>query len=136
MNNRLRKASLEAWQTLPADCRYPPASEDQLRQFEATFGPIPADFRWFLGHCGGGVIGSEWVDGIEQLPGSHRKFQNERKPEGWSMSNVFVIGWDGAGNPFGIHRVSGKLLVEDHNFGGIHEMAKSFSAFLVKALGV
>lgn len=49
---------------------------------------------------------------------------------GW----CFVIGWDGAGNPFGIEIVIGKLLVEDHNFGGVHEMAMSFEAFLERGL--
>ena len=50
------------------------------------------------------------------------------------MADVFVIGWDGAGNPFGIDRATGRVLVEDHNFGGIHEMAESFSAFLEAGL--
>ena len=50
------------------------------------------------------------------------------------MRNVFVIGWDGAGNPYGIDSATGKLLVEDHNFGGIHEVATSFEAFLTKGL--
>jgi hypothetical protein len=50
------------------------------------------------------------------------------------MDGVFVIGWDGAGNPFGIETATGKILVEDHNFGGIHEMASSFEAFLERGL--
>ncbi len=50
------------------------------------------------------------------------------------MTEVFVIGWDGGGNPFGIHVESGKILVEDHVFGGIHDMAKSFEAFLERGL--
>lgn len=52
------------------------------------------------------------------------------------MRDVFIIGWDGFGNPFGIAENSGKLLVEDHNFGGIHEMAESFEAFLTKGLEI
>jgi hypothetical protein len=41
------------------------------------------------------------------------------------MDGVFVIGWDGGGNPFDIQATSRKVLVEDHDFGGIHEMADS-----------
>ena len=41
-----------------------------------------------------------------------------------------IIGWDGAGDPFGIETSMGKLLVEDHSFGGVHEMAESLAAFL------
>lgn len=50
------------------------------------------------------------------------------------MEGVFVLGWDGAGNPFGIETTTGKLLVEDHNFGRAHEMASSFEAFLEQGL--
>lgn len=50
------------------------------------------------------------------------------------MNDVFVIGWDGGGNPFGIHIESGRIIVEDHDFGGIHDMAKSFAAFLEHGL--
>ena len=46
------------------------------------------------------------------------------------MQDVFVIGWDGSGNPFGIQLGSGAILVEDHDYGGIHTLANSFSEFL------
>jgi hypothetical protein len=51
-------------------------------------------------------------------------------PNGWKMQDVFVIGWDGSGNPFGIQLGSGAILVEDHDYGGIHTLANSFSEFL------
>jgi hypothetical protein len=57
-----------------------------------------------------------------------------RIPNGWTLKGVFVIGWDGAGNPFGIDGDSGRVLVEDHNFGGVHELATSFEAFLARGL--
>jgi hypothetical protein len=129
------QALLDAWRSRPDDIRYPPASEDQLRRFESEFGPIPSGFRRFLAEFGGGVVGREWVDGIRELPVTHRKFRDESgSPHGWSMAEVFVIGWDGAGNPFGIDRASGRVLVEDHNFGGNHEMAESFESFLIAGL--
>jgi len=124
----------EAWFTLPADVRSEPASEEQLLEFEASYGAIPADFRWFLSTCGGGPVGSEWVDSIAELPRSHDKFIRESCPGGWLMQSVFIIGWDGGGNPFGIHTPTGELRVEDHNFGGVHRMAGSFTQFLLNAL--
>jgi hypothetical protein len=103
--------------------------------FESDFEPIPDDYRWFLPECGGGTVGSEWVNGIAELPDTHRKFRAESAREnGWSMRGVFVIGWDGSGNPFGIETSTGKILVEDHDFGGVHEMAESFGAFLERDL--
>ncbi len=50
------------------------------------------------------------------------------------MRDVFVIGWDGAGNPFGVHAQTGKLMVEDHNFGEVHELAASFPEWLARGL--
>ena len=51
------------------------------------------------------------------------------------MKGVFVIGWDGSGNPFGIEEATGRILVEDHNFGGIHELASSLAHFILKEAG-
>lgn len=110
------------------------ASEDELLHFEERYGPIPADFRWFLSVCGGGPVGSEWVDDITKLTHSHDRFRQQSAPPiGWKMRDVFLVGWDGSGNPVGIHEPTGALLVEDHNFGGIHQMAESFSHFLLSA---
>jgi hypothetical protein len=136
MDAAFRQAVLTAYGALPDDCRYAPATEEQLQLFEREFGSIPPDYRWFLAACGSGVCGAEWLDGIEQLRVSHRKFRDEFAPGGWTMRGVFIIGWDGAGNPFGIDQSSGQVLVEDHNFGGIHEMAKSFREFLAQGLGL
>lgn len=131
MDDSKRKQIADAFAALPDGCKYARATESELVAFESTFGTIPDDFRWFLIHCGGGTIGSEWVDGISKLAATHHKFSAESAMEdGWTMEGVFVIGWDGAGNPFGIDTATGRILVEDHNFGGIHEMSPSFEAHL------
>lgn len=118
------------------DCRHAPASERQLQRFEAEFGPIPLEFRWFLANCGGGVCGSERIDGIAELPETHHKFRTESQPGGWTMRDAFIIGWDACGNPFGIERETGRVLVEDHNFGGVQSISESFQNFLVHSLRV
>ncbi|MGC4007076.1 MAG: SMI1/KNR4 family protein [Pirellulales bacterium] len=133
MDERLRNAVRKAFAALPEDCRYAPATATQLLTFEREFGPIPNEMRWFLSECGGGVCGSEWIDGITELTMTHRKFHAELCPGGWTMTDVFVIGWDGAGNPFGIH-CSGEIVVEDHNFDGIHVVAASLGDFLARGL--
>ena len=115
------------WQ-LPQDCRFPPAAEEELDAFEAEFGKIPEEFRWYLKECGGGVVGSEWVNGITQLRTTHIKFQSEA--DSWSLEGIFVIGWDGWGNPFGIERTSGRILAADHDFGGAHQKASTFLELL------
>ena len=120
---------------MPESMRREPATEPQLREFEAAYGTIPEDYRWFLSTCGGGHFGSEVLDDIVRLAKSHAKFRREfGQPRGWTMRDIFIVGWDGSGNPFGIETTTGRLLVEDHNFGGIHELAPSLEEFMLKGV--
>lgn len=131
MNDTTRSAIVAELSTYPSEIRQAPATESELQAFEVAFGPIPTDVRWFLSACGGGVVGRERLDGVRDLWRSHEKYLKEFGPPlGWSMDNVFVLGWDGAGNPIAVHRRTGQVLVEDHNFGGIHVVAESFGAYL------
>jgi len=130
MDEAIRQRIQEAHKALPAELQSTPANEKEIVEFEEEFEPIPEDYRWYLLACGGGAIGAETVDGIEELSGTHRKFKEEE----WTMTGVFVIGWDGSGNPFGIETTTGRVLVEDHDYGGIHEIAPSFEALLTKGL--
>ncbi|BEP52457.1 SMI1/KNR4 family protein [Variovorax sp. V116] len=107
-NRRLIRA---LWEKRPEDIRSSPANEAKLLEFEAEFGTIPEDFRWFLTECGGGVVGSEWVNDIERLASSHRKYEQERGT-GYRRSNMFVIGWDGGGQPFGLDPLTHAVVVE------------------------
>ncbi|XFB08386.1 hypothetical protein AAGT13_10910, partial [Azotobacter salinestris] len=81
-------------------------------------------YRSWLLASGGGPIGPDWYDGVEELQQSQEKFKEEK----WSVAG-FVIGWDGAGNPIVLSN-GGKILTEDHNFGGVHELAESFDELL------
>lgn len=134
--NTLESLIIAAHRALPEDIRSAPATVEELTAFESVFGPIPPVYRWYLEHCGGGVAGSEWLDDIHRLVDSHRKFQSESGEGGWSMRGVFIIGWDGGGNPFGISIKTGEVLVEDHDFGGIHVLAPSFHSFLAQAMRI
>ena len=120
---------------MPESLRRDPATEQQLREFEVSFGAIPADYRWFLLTCGAGHFGSEEVDDIVRLTKSHTKFHREfGPPRGWTMTGVFIIGWDGAGNPFGIETATGRVVVEDHNLRGIHELAPTLEEFMLRGV--
>ena len=124
---------IDAWMNIPESVKERKASENDLDRFESGYGTIPKEFRWFLLNCGGGPIGSDLIDGIDELVDSHIKFQKESESEGGWKSKGFVIGWDGAGNPILIEE-NGKVVVEDHNFGGIHELSSSFEALLIERL--
>jgi hypothetical protein len=51
MDERLWQALVVGWHACPADYRHPQATEDELRAFEAEFGPIPPVFREYLKVC-------------------------------------------------------------------------------------
>lgn len=126
MTTQQEQTVLKAHNSLPEGCRYAPASEETLVTFEAQFGPIPPDYRWYLRECGGGVIGSEWIDGIKELPETHRRVSEGQRNGFYTLQDFFPIGWDGGGNPYGFNLKSGHLVTEDHDFGGIHEIAVDF----------
>jgi hypothetical protein len=125
---QIKDAHLE----LPIDCRHPKASPEDLAAFERDFGPIPPDYRWYLAECGGGVIGSEWIDGIEELRSTHSKVREAQKRGFYRIPQFFPVGWDGAGNPYGYDLETGHIVSEDHNFGGVHELATDFYDLLCK----
>lgn len=130
MNPNEQQEIISAHNALPDGCKFDRATDKQLADFEAEFGTIPSDYRWYLLSCGGGVIGSEWVDGINELRETHNKFRQERDAGNWTLQNFFPIGWDGAGNPFGFDLDSGAIVSEDHNFGGTHREADGFYGLL------
>ena len=81
-------------------------------------------YREWLIRTGGGPIGADWFDGVYDLEVSQSKLAQEN----WNITG-FVIGWDGAGNPI-VMTKDGSIKTEDHNFGGIHEIANSFTDLL------
>jgi len=117
---------LKAHWSLPEGCRNEPAKEGQVQNFETSFGPIPRDYRWYLLNCGGGVIGSDWIDGISELAETHRKVRDEHT----ALQDFFAIGWDGCGNPYGFDVATGGIVSEDHQFGGFHKVAGDFYGLL------
>lgn len=133
MDERFQEAFLAAWRSplrREAAINAPPATAEAISQFEVEFGQIPPPFRWFLAACGGGPVGSEWVDDITALAATHRRFREEFS----NLDGLFVIGWDGRGDPFGIEEASGRVLGVDHDNGEVFERAPSFEAFLRREL--
>ena len=135
MNPHRRTAFRRAYSSMPSELRCPPAEEQELLEFEARFGTIPLEYRWFLAECGGGVVGSERIDCIRELKRTHERFAEEREAGFWDLlGNVFIIGTDGFGNYFGIDCDSGKIVTQDHDFGGLHVMFGSLEEFLTVGL--
>lgn len=123
---------IRQWETeMPADTRYATASEAEVASFELKWGAIPSAYRTFLLQGGGGAVGTEWLDGINQLHASHAKYSKERGRAGWTAA-MFLIGWDGSGAPIGIDP-AGAVVVENEG-GETTRLAPSFALFLKSAL--
>ncbi len=75
------------------------------------------------------MIGSEWLDNIEELAESHRKFEAERGDGGWALSEFFVVGWDGSGAPYGFDLRNGSIVSEAT--GVVTMLAPTFFDLLV-----
>ena len=124
---------LELWLQLPEEVRSRKATAVEIAEFEAEHAPIPECFKDFLMNFGGGPIGGEWICGIDSLPRVFKKCNHEKISGHWNGESGFPIGSDGAGNPITIS-LDGRVLVEDHNFGGVHVLAPTFSLFLASGL--
>jgi hypothetical protein len=108
----------QAHNALPESCRSAPASEEALVAFEAEHGAIPADYRWYLANCGGGVIGCDWIDSIKELWETHRRVK-EARAKGFylRLGDYFPVGWDGWGCTYGFDLKTGRIMLEDHELG-------------------
>ena len=100
----------------------------------AAVGPIPPDVEWYLSACGGGVCGSEWLDGPAEMTATHASYRECCEAGALSRRDLFVFARDGFGNYLGIEPGAGRVLYEDHDFGGVHEAAPSFARFLRRGL--
>ncbi len=101
-----------------------PVQSNDIDSLLNLYGITDKAYRLWLVETGGGPIGPDWYDGIEELSQSQEKL----KSENWNITG-FVIGWDGAGNPLVLLH-NGAIVTEDHNFGGVHEVASSFEKLL------
>jgi len=109
--------------------REPLASESKLIEFEKQFRPIPEDMRWLLKNVGGGYVTAEPTYNIEKLFKAHRDY--ELSPNVKSFFPVFSLGVDGGGNFFGLEDGGVRVLIWDHDFGGVYELAPTFDSFIL-----
>ncbi|MCJ8332441.1 MAG: SMI1/KNR4 family protein [Lentisphaeria bacterium] len=113
MNTKTKEKLLSQLLELPNELFGQPATDEDIHLFEQQFGPIPESYKWVLKNCGKMIIGSDFTDDIIQLSESHKKFNAEKLiGNGWTLKDIFLIGWDGAGNPIGIEIQSGHILIE------------------------
>ena len=132
INEISKKIILDSWAARDSCISYPLATQNEISDFECSFGEIPEDYKWFLTNCGGGVVCSEWLEKIDELEAAHIKFKNECEIEnGWSTGHCFIIGWDGSGSPISI-APDGRILVEWEADREVYQVASSLEKWLLE----
>jgi hypothetical protein len=124
----------------PADTAEP-GSEAEVNELVALLGrPLPSDYREFLLRHGAALVGQYPIYGVSHMPGmgASRKRADDVKEEfrrgGWPYADEWLmVSADGCGNPIGIAD-DGRVLVWDHDFGGIYELGSNFEDFLCREL--
>lgn len=99
---------------------------------------LDEDYIDFISSFGGGVLGNKEIYSIKnsEIIGDENIIEiNERyKNDDWEgIEKWLIIGTDHSGNPIGID-TNGKIVSNDHDFGGIFTVAESFEDYLRKIL--
>ena len=128
------KAKIEAHLAkFPIAVRERAATEAELREFEAAFGAIPDDYRWLLVAAVAAWLARSELTASRSLPSLTPSFAASLDRHAVGRCEMFsLLAGMVAVNPFGIEQSSGRILVEDHDFGGIHEMAASLQEFILR----
>lgn len=99
---------------------------------------LDEDYIDFITSFGGGLIGSSEIYSMsnssmmdEDIIELNETYKNDNFWEG--IDNWIIIGSDHSGNPIGID-LDGKIVSNDHDFGGIYVIAESFSDYLITLL--
>ncbi len=98
-----------------------PAQDSKIEDLIDFFGPIPEDYRYFLGRYGAAVVGSYRVYGFGQPEAMGSKessvidVTNRMRSMGWpKTSNALVISIDHSGNPIMLCN-DGSVICLDHD---------------------
>ena len=103
-----------------------PVEPQKVSTFLDSYHITDKIYRNWLIETNGGPISSNWYDSLDELVLSQKKLSSES----WIIKG-FVIGWDGSGNPIVIQS-DNTIAIEDHDFGGIHQIANNFKELLIK----
>lgn len=112
-----------------------------LTQIDAASAEVgrdfPEEYREFLLRYGAGIVGPYPIFGVQPVEPMgdewsvvdvNRRYRADRWP---GVEDWLIISADHGGNPMGIAG-DGRVLVSDHDFGGVAPMAGSFEEFLRK----
>ncbi|MFA7483800.1 MAG: SMI1/KNR4 family protein [Vulcanimicrobiota bacterium] len=133
LTDALKKRLLDEWPEMVVFDPRKRATDNDILEFEKQHESIPDDVKWFFKNLVSGGV-DPYISDIHELAKDRAKFLKEKADGLWELDNIFLLGVDGAGNPFGISRDDERVLLEDHDFGGIQEIGATFADFLQSQL--
>ena len=114
-----------------------PAEWSEIDEASRAVGlPFPDDYRRFIRRFGAGVVGAYPIFGVrpvEAMGIAWSVVERNRfyRAQSWpGVENWVVFSADHAGNPFGF--AEGRVLLSDHDWGQIVEIAPNFEEFLIR----
>ena len=110
-----------------------PETEDRIKQFEAKYEPIPAEYRWLLLNLGGCYLAEPWIYGLKELEENYAIFIEayEEYMSECEHGPAFPFGGLGDGSIVFIDLESGKVRGYNNDYADLEEVAESFPELIL-----
>ena len=105
-----------------------PETEDDIKQFEAKYAPIPVEYRWLLLNFGGCYLAEPWIFTLKELEENYTIFVEayEEYMSECEHGPAFPIGGLGDGSIVFIDVESGKVRGYNNDYADLEDIAESF----------
>jgi hypothetical protein len=110
-----------------------PEAEDDIKQFEAKYAPIPVEYRWLLLNFGGCYLAEPWIFTLKELEENYTIFVEayEEYMSECEHGPAFPIGGLGDGSIVFIDVESGKVRGYNNDYADLEDIAESFSELIL-----
>ena len=110
-----------------------PEAEDDIKQFEAKYAPIPVEYRWLLLNFGGCYLAEPWIFTLKELEENYTIFVEayEEYMSECEHGPAFPIGGLGDGSIVFIDVESGKVRGYNNDYADLEVIAESFSELIL-----
>ena len=109
-----------------------PEAEDDIKQFEAKYAPIPVEYRWLLLNFGGCYLAEPWIFTLKELEENYTIFVEayEEYMSECEHGPAFPIGGLGDGSIVFIDLKSGNVRGYNNDYADLEDIAESFSELI------